>query len=121
MSAKFDFYLTVSVSSSARKAMKSHHWIRIALSLAAACLPCLNAAYFDSAQELVAQHRRSVDRLQAPAALVRAALFAGGAFYVTGSDAGWIAEATGRHVQSQELDEAWLLVRFDVATEEEIE
>ena len=76
--------------------MKIHHLITLA-----ACLPCLGAskpveAYFDRAQELVAQHRRSVDGLTAPAELVRAALFAGGAFYVTGSDEGWIAEATGR-------------------------
>ncbi|MBI2680954.1 MAG: hypothetical protein HYX25_08115 [Candidatus Solibacter usitatus] len=70
--------------------------LRIALTLAAVCLPYLNAAYFDSAQELVAQHRRSVDRLKAPAELVQAALFGGGAFYVAGSDPGWIAEATGR-------------------------
>jgi hypothetical protein len=82
--------------------VKNRQWNRIAISLAAACLPCFSSAskpveaYFDRAQKLVAQHRRGVDRLKAPAELVRTALFAGGAFYVTGSDAGWISEASGR-------------------------
>jgi len=52
--------------------------------------------YLKRVQKLVAQHRRSVDRLKAPAELVAEALFAGHAFNLGGSDAGWIREGSGR-------------------------
>ena len=67
-----------------------------------ACVRAFGAAaipvesYLQRVQKLVAQHRRHVDRLKAPAELVAEALFAGHAFYLGGSDAGWIREGTGR-------------------------
>ena len=68
----------------------------------AVCLPCFGAtpqpvkAYLQRAQKLVVEHRHNVNRLQAPSELVTEALFAGSAFYLTGSDTGWISEGTGR-------------------------
>jgi len=68
----------------------------------AACLRAFGAAaapdeaYLKRVQELVAQQRRKVERLKAPSELVAEALFAGGAFYLGGSDAGWIREGSGR-------------------------
>ena len=68
----------------------------------AVCLSCFGAtpqpvkAYLQRAQKLVVEHRRNVNRLKAPSELVAEALFAGGAFYLTGSDAGWISEGTSR-------------------------
>jgi hypothetical protein len=68
----------------------------------AACARAFGAAatpvesYLKRVQELVAQQRRNVERLKAPSELVAEALFAGGAFYLGGSDLGWIREGSGR-------------------------
>lgn len=72
------------------------------IALFAICLPCFASApkdlevYAERAQKLVDQHRRAVARLNAPAERVAEALNAGGAFYLAGSDAGWISEGSGR-------------------------
>ncbi len=80
--------------------MRTQQWLEpVLLTL---CLPCFAAppqpvkAYLERAQKLVVEHRRNVNRLTAPSELVTEALFAGSAFYLAGSDTGWISEGTGR-------------------------
>jgi len=68
----------------------------------AACARAFGAAatavesYLQRVQKLVAQHRRNVGRLKAPAELVAEALLAGGTLNLGGSDAAWISEGSGR-------------------------
>jgi len=52
--------------------------------------------YGQRAQRLVAQHRRNVGRLKAPAELVTEDLFAGRGLKLSGPDKGWISEGLGR-------------------------
>lgn len=75
--------------------------------LASACMQGLNATafgattspvdvYVQRAERLVAQQRRNVGRLKAPAELVADALLAGGTLNLGGGQVGWIREGEGR-------------------------
>jgi hypothetical protein len=79
----------------------------IKTALASACLqafrvPAFGAStspvevYAQRAQRLVAQHRRNVGRMTAPAEVVAEALIAGHGLKLSGPDKGWVSEGLGR-------------------------
>ncbi len=80
--------------------IRRREWIKTVFMVA--CVRAFGVAatpvesYVRRVQKLIAQHRRKVGRLKVPAELVAEALFAGGAFNLGGSDAGWVREGSGR-------------------------